>query len=231
MTLNSLAISNLLSAIPFSYMALFPVLNPLGGAFIILSMTVGTPQPVYEQLCRKIAFNTFVLLLIILLIGTYLLQFFGITLPIVQVGGGIVVAFIGWSLLNQAPDTTSGSALATGKNGDKSAMNLAFYPLTMPITAGPGCMAVTLTISAHETSRHSIHSTLLGQAGAIAGIFLCAITVYICYRYAENITRRLGTNGTRVIVRLSAFINFCIGLQIAWNGIETLLESLVSNGV
>ena len=102
-------------------------------------------------------------------------------------------------------------------------MQLAFYPLTMPITAGPGCIAVTLTISAHETSAHSWMNTLFGQAGAVIGILLSAGTVYICYRYAEAITRKLGSNGTNVIIRLSAFINFCIGLQITWHGISALM--------
>ncbi len=223
-------LSTFFTAIPFSYMALFPVLNPLGGAFIILAMTIGTPQLVYTQLCRKVAFNTFILLLVILLVGTYILRFFGITIPIVQMGGGIVVAYIGWSLLNQAADTTSGTLSPGSGAHTRDPMEMCFYPLTMPITAGPGCMAVTLTISAHETSRHSIHATLLGQAGAIVGILLCAFTVYFCYRYAENITHKLGQNGTRVIVRLSAFINFCIGLQITWHGISALISSLTGNG-
>lgn len=219
--------TTLLEAIPFSYMALFPVLNPLGSALIFLTMTMGTPDPIVGSLCRRIAVNTFVLLLVVLLVGTYILQFFGITIPIVQLGGGIVVAYIGWRLLNQASDTISGSQQTTGGDGyKKNVMEMAFYPLTMPITAGPGCMAVTLTIGAHETISHSFRDTLFGQVGAILGILLCALTVYLCYRYAQRITQRLGSNGTRVIMRLSAFINFCIGLEIAWHGVRTLLSSL-----
>lgn len=226
MPLDFDSLRTFLTAIPFSYMALFPVLNPLGGAFIILAMTTNTPDDLYNQLCKKIAINTFILLFVILCAGTYILEFFGINIPIVQVGGGLVVAYIGWCLLNQSPDTTSGATASnSGPTRDKSILNLAFYPLTMPITAGPGCMAVTLTISAHETARHSI-ATLFGEAGAVIGLILSAITVYLCYRYAENIKQRLGENGTHVIVRLSAFINFCIGLQITWHGITALIASL-----
>ncbi|MCD6046541.1 MAG: putative antibiotic resistance protein [Gammaproteobacteria bacterium] len=226
MPLDVNSIKTFFTAIPFSYMALFPVLNPLGGAFIILAMTVNTPEPLYLQLCKKIAINTFILLFIVLSAGTYILEFFGINIPIVQVGGGLVVAYIGWCLLNQTPDTTSGSTTSATTEHSKDIMNLAFYPLTMPITAGPGCMAVTLTISAHETARHSFHSTLLGEAGVIVGLILSALTVYFCYRYAENIKQRLGENGTHVIVRLSAFINFCIGLQITWHGITALIANM-----
>jgi multiple antibiotic resistance protein len=214
------------SAIPFSYMALFPVVNPLGGAFVILALTAGTPADIYRQLCGKIAINTFFLLITIFFIGTYILEFFGISLPIVQLGGGIVVAFIGWRLLNQNTNTMSG-ALPTDPTTSKKILGLAFYPLTLPITAGPGCMAVALTISAHETINHELHTTLLEKAGAVIGILLIAISVYICYRYAAKITKRLGEKGTQVIIRLSAFIIFCIGLQISWHGVQGLYGSLV----
>lgn len=223
LTANDL--STFLTAIPFSYMALFPVLNPLGCTFVILTWTRGAPEEVYRQVCRKVAINTFVLILVVFFIGTYVLRFFGITLPIVQVGGGIVVSYIGWRLLNQTSDTTSGDVTNNVPNY-KKILDMAFYPLTMPLTAGPGCMAVTLTISAHQINRHSIHETILEQAGAIVGILLASITVYICYRYADKITKRLGTSGTQVILRLSAFIIFCIGLQIFWNGASTLYQSL-----
>lgn len=217
------ALNHFFTAIPFTFMALFPVLNPLGGAFVILALTIGTPNAIYNQLCRKIAINTFILLLVVFFIGTYLLEFFGISLHIVEVGGGAVVAFIGWRLLNQATDTTAGDD-AANPHAQKNILNSAFYPFTMPITAGPGCMAVALTINAHETIKNNLQLTLFDEAGAVIGILLVSLTVYVCYRYAATITRRLGTTGTQVIVRLSAFIIFCIGLQICWNGLQNLLN-------
>lgn len=222
-------LSTFFQAIPFSYMALFPVLNPLGGAFIFMTLTVGASEAILKTLCKRIAINTFILLSIILLVGTYILNFFGITVAIVQVAGGIVVAYIGWSLLNQAPDTTSGGDEPTQESAceiKKNLLSKSFYPLTMPITAGPGCMAVTLTIGAHESTAGGLQASLLNQLGAITGLLLGAVTVYICYRNAVRITAKLGENGTHVIMRLSAFINFCIGLQIAWHGAESLIHSL-----
>lgn len=226
----SAPLRDLFQAIPFSYMALFPVLNPLGCALIFLSLTMGAPDAVLKTLCKRIAFNTFILLLVILVAGTYILSFFGITVAIVQVAGGIVVAYIGWSLLNQTPDTTSGGNESNQENVaeiKKSLLSKSFYPLTMPITAGPGCIAVTLTIGAHESSS-DFHATFFSQIGAVIGLMLCALTVYICYRNAERITAKLGENGTHVIMRLSAFLNFCIGLQIAWHGIDSLLQPLLT---
>lgn len=223
---SSTPIRDLLQSIPFTYMALFPVLNPLGGALIFLSITLGTPDAILGPLCKRIACNTFILLAIILIAGTYILSFFGITIAIVQVAGGIVVAYIGWSLLHESPDTTS-AAEAHKNNSDirDSILSKAFYPLTMPITAGPGCIAVTLTIGAHE-SASNFHLTLMGIIGSLIGLALSALTVYICYRNAQRITTKLGHNGTQVIMRLSAFINFCIGLQITWHGISSLVLSL-----
>lgn len=223
---SNTSISDLLQSIPFTYMALFPVLNPLGGALIFLSITLGTPDAILGPLCKRIACNTFILLAVILVAGTYILSFFGITIAIVQVAGGIVVAYIGWSLLHEAPDTTSAAEAHKNSSDIKdSILSKAFYPLTMPITAGPGCIAVTLTIGAHESATN-FHLTLMGIIGSLIGLALSAFTIYICYRYAQRITTKLGHNGTQVIMRLSAFINFCIGLQITWHGISSLVLSI-----
>ena len=210
----------LMQAIPFSFAALFPVLNPLGSAIIFLTFTQCLPEPAVHKLAVKIAINTFILLVVVLLTGSWILQFFGITIPIVQIGGGLVVAYIGWSLLNQSSNG-SGTNQAAAKDVQE-ALGLAFFPLTMPITAGPGCIAVTLTIGAHELTRH-VATTIMGELGAIIGIILSAITVFFCYRYADKLTNKLGASGKQVIMRLSAFINLCIGLEIIWHGVQGLI--------
>src|SRR5579872_1102008 len=151
-------------AIPFTYAALFPVLNPLGCSVIFLALTMGLPEHDIVKLARKIGINTFILLLVVLFGGSWFLRIFGITVPAVQIGGGLVVAYIGWSLLNQ-PTASTGYG-ATPPKTESEASDMAFFPLTMPITAGPGCIAVTLTIGAHEASR-SVSSTLLRQTGSI----------------------------------------------------------------
>jgi len=211
----------LMQAIPFSFAALFPVLNPLGSALIFLMFTQSLPEPAIRKLAFKVAINTFILLAVVLLTGSWILRFFGITIPIVQIGGGLVVAYIGWSLLNQ--NSTSGNNSPVAATNEQEANSLAFFPLTMPITAGPGCIAVTLTIGAHELSRN-MTTALLGELGAVIGIILSAITVFFCYRYADKLTNKLGVSGKQVIMRLSAFINLCIGLEIIWHGVQGLLR-------
>lgn len=210
----------LIQAIPFSFAALFPVLNPLGSAIIFLTFTQSLAEPAIQKLALKVAINTFILLFVVLLTGSWVLRFFGITIPIVQIGGGLVVAYIGWSLLNQS-NSSSNNGPSAAKD-EQQANELAFFPLTMPITAGPGCIAVTLTIGAHELT-HDITTTLFGLLGAIIGIILAAASIFFCYRYADRLTNKLGASGKQVIMRLSAFINLCIGIEIIWHGVQGLM--------
>lgn len=210
----------LIQAIPLTFAALFPVLNPLGGAFIFLSLTQFYSERERNRLALQVGINTAILLTVVLVSGSWILRFFGITIPIVQIGGGLVVAYIGWTLLHQS-QTPQAATPAQPSAAEKSADEMAFFPLTMPITAGPGCIAVTLTMGAHEVSS-SLVPTVMGQAGAIVGIILGALTVFFCYRYANGLIRLFGKSGTQVTMRLAAFVNLCIGLEIVWHGIQGL---------
>ena len=207
----------------FTFGALFPVLNPLAGMMIFLNLTQGAPAPVLNKLSLKVGINTCILLITVLLTGSWILSFFGITIPIVQVAGGFVVASLGWKVLNQPVSKPNENAAI---QNDKSVNDMAFFPLTMPLTAGPGCIAVTLTIGAHEMHKKLV-DTMMGELAAIAGIILAALSVWVCYRYADAITRKLGDSGSRVIMKLAAFINMCIGLQIIWDGVRILLTGIL----
>lgn len=206
----------------FTFAALFPVLNPLAGAMIFLNLTRGAPRPLLNKLALEVGLNTFILLVIVLFTGSWILTFFGITIPIVELAGGFVVACLAWGVLNQPLSEPAENAKIPN---DKAVKDMAFFPLTMPLTAGPGCFAVTLAISAHEMHKKLI-DTIMGQASATVGIFLAAITVFVSYRYAKSITKKLGPSGTSVIMKLSAFINVCIGLQIMWRGVQGLLTGI-----
>lgn len=206
----------------FTFAALFPVINPLAGAMIFLNLTRGAPRPLLNKLALEVSLNTFILLVVVLFTGSWILTIFGITIPIVEIAGGFVVAFLAWSILNQP--TTETSENKTIEN-DKAVKDMAFFPLTMPLTAGPGSFAVTIAISAHETHKKLI-DTVIGQTCATIGILLAALSVFVCYRYAKSITKKLGHTGSSVIMKLSAFINVCIGLQIMWRGLQGLLTGI-----
>ena len=203
--------------------ALFPIVNPLGNAPIFLTLTRGFSSEIRAVLARKIAFNGFVLLIVSLLIGTNILDFFGISLPVVQVGGGLVVIATGWSLLNRRDDEDSTRAARSPHPADIS--QRAFYPLTLPLTVGPGSISVAIAVGANHPAGTAPGWPLV--ASALAGAFAIAVTIYLSYRFAESIARVLGEAAMNVVIRLSSFILLCIGVQIAWNGLSTLLRTVL----
>ncbi len=204
--------------------ALFPIVNPLGNAPIFLTLTREFSGATRAILARKIAFNSFVLLIVSVLIGTHILAFFGISLPVVQVGGGMVVMATAWKLLTQKDD--EGGWHETKSRPTAAALSQrAFYPLTLPLTVGPGSISVAITVGANrppmgEGDWITITATMVGAA-------LIALTVYLSYRFAETIARFLGETAMNVIVRLTSFILLCIGVQISWNGASALLKSVL----
>jgi multiple antibiotic resistance protein len=200
--------------------ALLPIVDPLGGAPIYLAMTAGLTPAERGPMAKAVAVNSFLLLIASALVGTYVLDFFGLSIPAVQVAGGIVVCTIAWSLLNSpnSPPALARDDASTLTADDFS--QRAFYPLTMPLTVGPGSISVALTLGANPTRGSPLFVTAVGHA---CGIFIVTVAVYLCYRYADRILKKLGPTGTGVVIRLSAFILLCIGVQICWNGLHALI--------
>jgi multiple antibiotic resistance protein len=201
--------------------ALFPIVNPLGSAPIFLSLTPGYSTNARAILSRKIALNSYWLLLLSMLIGTHILDFFGISIPVVQVGGGLVVISTGWTLLRSAGQDVR--AQPDKKVSSQDIANRAFYPLTLPLTVGPGSISVALTLGANQSPHQN---SVMRLVAAIIGTALMAVTIYLSYRYAERVARLLGETAMNVIVRLTSFILLCIGVQIVWNGVRALLIAL-----
>jgi multiple antibiotic resistance protein len=201
------------------YAGLFPIVNPVGSAPIFLALTSGHSTAIREALAWRVAVNGFVLLLGSLFIGSHVLEFFGITLPVLRIGGGLAVSSFGWRLLRDGVESTeSKSDLEPGGPID------AFYPLTMPLTVGPGSISVAIALGAQRPQGDDsiAHIALLGGA-AITGLAAIAVTIFFCYRFADRMVRVLGASGINVLIRLSAFILLCIGIQIIWSGYEALV--------
>ncbi len=213
-------LSHFIDAIPLTYAALFPVLNPIGTAFIFLALTHRLSSASRRRLAFRIALNSFILLTIVLWVGEWVLGFFGVSIAVVQVAGGLVLVSIGWKIMSS--DGGGGEGYGKEITTDADASAQAFFPLTLPLTAGPGSMAVALTVGAHE-NLGSVPQIMMGKVGVMVGILLAAITVYFCYGYAHYLTKKLGTSGTQVIIKLSAFIIFCIGLTILFRGLQDVL--------
>ena len=209
-----------------SFSALLPLVNPLGSALVFLSMVGVAPRALYRSLAWKIAVTTTVFLVTIEVIGTAVLKFFGISLPVVQVSGGLALAAMGWSLLNQEQAQTKEELAEVDDRAIKSFEQKIFYPLTFPVTAGPGCIVVLVTLSAHASSK-SVLPDIAAHAGIVAAIVLLSIAVYLCYGFAPAITKRITPQTAHGVIRVTAFVVLCIGVQIMWNGIEVLLKTVL----
>jgi multiple antibiotic resistance protein len=208
-----------------SFSALLPLVNPLGSALIFLGLVGSAPIAVYRSLARRIAINTILFFAVIDLVGSSLLRFFGISLPIVQVSGGLVIAAMGWSLLNQK-DTSPSAEQTQLQSIEGTLLQKAFYPFTFPITVGPGCIVIMLTLSAHIPQK-PITASVLAHAGLLIAVVLLSATIYFCYAYAPKIARKISPSTVHGILRVIAFILLCIGVQIAWNGLSPLLTGIL----
>ncbi len=221
--MSSFSFSEASNSFLLVYAALFSIVNPLGGAPMFLSLTRRFPPRVRQALAGRVALNGFLLLLGSLFVGSHVLEFFGLTLPVVRVAGGLVVTAAGWGLLNQEIDSRAAPPAETAGKEEPDA----FYPLTLPLTVGPGSITVAITLGSQRPQGASgIRDLALVAGGAVAGLVAIALTIYVCYRFAGHLERVLGKTGTNVMLRLSAFILVCIGIQICWAGVSALLGSL-----
>lgn len=208
------------------YAALLPIVNPFGMAPIFASMTFGYSLAIRQTMAMRVAINGMVLLIASLFVGSYVLDFFGISIGAVQMGGGLVVMISGWRILNQQSNVSDRN-LDTQPSSE-AILSQAFYPLTMPLTVGPGSIAVALTLggNAHAES-HLQHFE--GAIAATLGVAFIGLTIYLCYRFSDGLERLLGPTGTSILIRLSAFILVCIGIQIMFNGVNQFYAEMVQN--
>jgi multiple antibiotic resistance protein len=223
MSIEMIVFAKALALVPIT---LLPILNPIAVAPIFLSMTGPLEQKVANRLSKRIAINCFFLLLGAVFVGAHVLDFFGISLPIVRLAGGIVVAMSGWRLLNdQGQDKLHTSVAASANTWTREQLRQhSFFPFSFPLTVGPGTIAASITIGTQLPAR-PVDWLLTSFASAI-GVLLTSVVIYLCYRYARNLERFLGNVGTMVLMRLSAFILLCIGIEIGWAGLSAMIEEL-----
>lgn len=201
--------------------ALFPIVDPLSGSPVFLALTSEYSPETRRGLSLHVAINSFVLMLASYFIGAQVLSFFGISLPVVQVGGGLVVVSMGWTMLMQKDEAREASRRSIQP---QEIFQRAFYPLTLPLTVGPGSISVAVTLGANSTHRYGFHVLII--LAAIIAMALISISVFLCYGFADRLARVLGQTAMSVIIRLSSFLLVCIGVQIIWNGLSALLASV-----
>ena len=206
--------------------ALVSIVNPLSGAFIFFGATRELDGRIRAHISRWVAIYAFSIVTGSLYIGAYVLEFFGITIPVLRVAGGIIVAMSGWRMLTQ-PDATEQRRSETPQPRSVTVppSRIAFYPLTMPLTTGPGTISVAISLGSSRPGGFSARLVEFVISTMVAVTLLCLL-IYVCYRNSARLADIIGATGTTIIVRLSAFLLFCIGIQVFWNGAAELLSSL-----
>src|ERR1700678_628926 len=182
---------------------LFPIVDPLGGSPFFLALTREYSPEARKALSWRIAVNSFILLVATYFVGTYVLAFFGISLPVVQVGGGLIVIATGWTLLKQRDDEKDEKQDVQKAVRPQDTIRRAFYPLTLPLTVGPASISAAITLGANTAHHHAYHPLTI--LAAIIGLALIAVSILLCYGFADRLARILGPTGMTVITQLSSF--------------------------
>lgn len=210
----------------FAFAALLPILNPAATAPIFLGLTEGASTHTRAVLARRIARNMVALLLGSMLVGSYVLEFFGISLPIVRVGGGLIVASMAWRLLNTSHAADDSRTELAEAFTPEMAKRQAFYPLTFPVSCGPGSIAAAITVGVSlADARLALSLARIG--GGTLALMAIGVILYLAFRYAQPLLKPLGDAGTVIFLRLSAFILLCLGVQIVWDGVSELMLSVL----
>jgi multiple antibiotic resistance protein len=212
-----------------SFTALFSIVNPLSGTFIFYGATRDLEPKIRAQMARWVAIYSFAIVGMSLYVGAYVLEFFGVSIPVLRVAGGIIVAAAGWRMLS-APDVTEQRRTETPNTQymDSPPSRLAFYPLTLPLTTGPGTISVAVSLGAGRPTGFHV-SALAFFVETLAATAILSLIIYALYRNSARVANFIGPTGTTIVVRLSAFLLFCIGIQVLWNGAAELLSTLLFN--
>lgn len=220
MSLSPLPLTTVIGAFLLAFPALFSIVNPVGAAITFHQVTEGRADR--HQLAWRIALNALLILLGSLLLGSYILNFFGVSLGALRVAGGLVVAIRAWQLLMQ-PEVNENRKTNAAAPAEQGQEDVAFFPLTMPFTTGPGAISVAIALASQRPSDGN--GVLEFFAGVSIAAILVALLVGISYRWSGKVLALLGASGARVMSRLVAFLLLCVGVQIIVSGLESLISS------
>jgi multiple antibiotic resistance protein len=206
---------------------LISIINPIGVAFVFYDRTAALTEEARRSIARRVAIYAFFVLMVAFFVGAPVLRFFGISIEALRIGGGLAVAVAGWQMLN-APDVQPPVV-----HGDATRLApelvaaKAFFPLTVPLTTGPGSIATAIALAANRGD-HKLPTFLLSAAASVVISVLVMAAIYLVYSRAARLAHYLGVTGTRVALRVSSFLLLCIGVQIILTGVAGFLAPIVS---
>jgi multiple antibiotic resistance protein len=211
------------AAFLLGFPALFSIVNPISGALIFQSVTSARSHLQRAEMAKKVAFNSLVVMMVALWAGSYVLAFFGISLAALRVAGGVVVSLSGWQLLH-APESHEAKKqeqmAGAGESEDQT-----LFPLTIPITTGPGTISVAVALGAgHPKEIDVLGWFFLGMTGSAVAL---AALIWLLYHFADRLTAMMSPTSTQTVTRIAAFLLLCIGVQILITGIQDVLTPLL----
>ena len=219
--IDGFLIAKLISLWLFGFSTMLSIINPFGIAFVFHDMTRWLTARERSRLARQIGINSFIVLVTAMFLGSRVLSFFGISLEALRIGGGLAVAASGWTMLRAEPaePKAAPSAMDTAP-----IERMAFFPLTLPLTTGPGSIAAAIALGAERSGGGEV--LLISALSALMIAASVGGCVWVAYAYAEAIARRIGTQGTLIATKLTAFLLLCIGVQIMLTGVLDALRPL-----
>jgi len=205
------AIASFLKTLPSAagatFLALFPIVNPLGGIPMFFTLTSGYPGRDRDRAALKTAFYVFAILAVFMAFGRFVLHFFGISLPVLNIAGGLIVANTAWGMV------TSSSRVTVAESDEAMTKeDISLTPMAMPMLSGPGSIGVVMGLAAHADS-------MVSYMGMLIGIVLIAISVYLLLRLGGPLVNRLGPSATGAINRVFGFLILAIAVQLVWDGV------------
>ncbi|HTV87344.1 MAG TPA: MarC family protein [Dyella sp.] len=201
--------------------ALFPVINPVGTAFVVMPYFAHMDAAGKKRAVRQITLYAFCVCTGTLIGGAWILKLFGLSIPVVRLAGGIMICKMGWEFLSSDKDESADSSNDVGQARQRDIDSQLFYPLTFPLTTGAGTISVLLTLSAHSADA-DLRQVALNMTAILLAIVAMCVMIYVFYLNTQRIERYLGSQGERIFNRLIAFFIFCVGLQIAVTGLKAL---------
>ncbi|MCX2478585.1 hypothetical protein OQY15_05750 [Pedobacter sp. MC2016-15] len=205
--------------------ALFPVVNPIGSAFMVSPFFEHLNSAEKRSAVTTITLYAFLVCTVSLFAGQYILRLFGISIPVVQLAGGIMICKMGWEFLSADQKKSTADDLVDDLNVSayKHIVNKLFYPITFPATTGAGTISVLFTLSAHGAAFGS-QAYFLNTGAILVSIIVICLMIWFFYLNTKNMIHYLGSNGENIVNRISAFLIFCVGLQIGVAGIKSLFK-------
>jgi multiple antibiotic resistance protein len=214
--------ADFLSYVGLTVMTLLPIINPVGTAVLLLGIGAHLDPAARERQVRKACIYASGILIAFLLLGTLIMQVFGISIPGLRIAGGLVIAFLGFRML--FPDTTPQMSAEAVREAQSKA-DISFSPLAMPSLSGPGSIATVISMSSTIRYEEQGLRVIIEHVGVIIGIGVAALVCYFVLRAAEQLAHKLGSAGIGAIARIMGFLMICIGVQFVINGVRELVGS------